>query len=226
MLIEEEVEMFNMAIREMKTIFYMYNRRILILLIIPFIFTLTNTTSDFFSFYLLLGGIMVLATPEMDAREKSNILILSAPCKRYEYVLGKFLAMLIWIIGLIISGVIINVLLHSLIPNAVENVKFSTIKLLPAYLILFISIYYFVYFAFSQKVAKVSYYITFIVVMIVMTGASEILERDIFTEKLTWLGGFLNSTSIVNNIIFIGILLAFVGILGTISVAIYEKKDF
>lgn len=218
--------MFNMAIREIKTIFYMYNRRILIMLIIPFIFTLTNTTSDFFSFYLLLGGIMVLATPEMDAREKINISILSAPSKRYEYVLGKFLAMLIWITGLIISGVIINVLLHSVIPNAVENVKFITIKLLPAYLILFISIYYFVYFAFSQKIAKVWYYITFIVVMIVMTGASEILEGDIFTEKLTWLGGFLNSTSIVNNIIFIAILLAIVGILGTISVAVYERKDF
>ena len=218
--------MFNMAMREIKSIYCIYNRRILILVIIPLIFTLTNTTSNFFSFYLLLGWIRALATPENDARAKINISILSAPCKRYEYVLGKFLAMLIWITGLIISGVIINALLHSFIPNVVENVKFSAIKLLPTYLILFISIYYFVYFAFSHKVAKIWYYITFIVVMMISTGASKILEGDIFKEKLVWLGEFLNSTSIVNNIIFIGILLAFVGILGTISVAIYEKKDF
>lgn len=218
--------MIKMAIRELKTMLAMYKSRLIIFIVFPILFTILNDKSDFFSFYTLMGGIMMLAGPEMENRDKAYISVLSAPCKRSEYVWGKYLAMILWMIIIVVSGTLLNYGLRIILPEKVTALDTLTIKLIPMYMCLFISIYYMVIFVFGQKIAKAWYLITFMIVMIGVMGANELIQGVTFQGKLGVLLKFIQSTSLINTALLLIIILAIIGILGTISVIVYDKKDF
>lgn len=217
--------MLKVAMRELKIMLTMYKSRLIIFIVFPILYTFINDKSDFFSFYALMGGIMMLAGPEMENRDKVYISVLSAPCKRSEYVIGKFLAAIIWMIIIVISGVLINYGLCALIPQEVSAIDALSIKLIPMYMCLFISIYYMVIFVFGQKIAKAWYLITFFLVMIGVMGASELIAGTQFQGTLGAIINFIGSTSMVNTMMLIILELAIIGILGTVSVTVYEKRD-
>lgn len=217
--------MFKMAMRELKTILTIYKSKLIIFMVFPILYTFINDKSDFFSFYALMGGIMMIAGPEMENRDKVYVSVLSAPCKRSEYVLGKFLAAIIWMIIIVATGVLINYGLCALLPQRVSPIDAISIKLIPMYMSLFISIYYMVIFVFGQKIAKAWYLITFFLVMIGVMGANELISGFQFQGIIGAIINFITSTSMANIILLIILELAIIGILGVISVAVYDKRD-
>lgn len=222
--------MWKMALMDFKGIFNLYNNRNgLIMLAVVIFFGIANKGNGFFSYFLLIAGVINIAFTEMEGRDKVQVSILSSPCKRSDYVLGKFLSSIILIIIATIVGVIINNLIYMIYPSEYLNIPISVVKMSLSYILIFVSLYYCVYFSLGIKIARIFYFILF---FILMTGTFIIGDITKGEAIPTWLSGIeqflvlFQSNTIASNIILAILVLAILALIATISVVIYEKKDF
>lgn len=216
--------MFKSALRDLKTVFYLYKNRILILLALPIIFTLVNINNNFFSLYMLMGSVMILTIPEMEARDKVNILFMSAPCRRKEMVAGRFITMIMWMAFIVVSGVIIQYILSSFIGDRIMTLDVGLIKIMPVAMVLLIGLSYSVYFIFDYKISKIWYFISFLGVMMINTFFNVSGYDNVYL--LRNIINFVNSTAVINNVLFVVIAAGILGIMVVLSTVFYEKKDF
>ena len=216
--------MFKSALRDLKTVFYLYKNRILILLALPIIFTLVNINNNFFSLYMLMGSVMILTIPEMEARDKVNILFMSAPCRRKEMVAGRFITMIMWMAFIVVSGVIIQYILFSFIGDRIMTLDVGLIKIMPIAMVLLIGLSYSVYFIFDYKISKIWYFISFLGVMMINTFFNVSGYDNVYL--LRNIINFVNSTAVINNVLFVVIAAGILGIMVVLSTVFYEKKDF
>lgn len=221
--------MWKMALRDLRGIFNLYNNKNgLIMIVIVIFFSIANKGEGLFNYFLLIAGVISIAFTEMEARDKVHISILSSPCKRSDYVLGKFLSTIIWILSITIIGFLLNNLIYMIYPAEYLRLPISIVKMSISYILIFVALYYCVYFSLGIKFARIFYFIIFFV----MIGAFTI--SDILKGKAlpTWLSGIerfialLQSNTITSNIILAILVIATLALIATISVVIYEKKDF
>lgn len=217
--------MTNIVLNNIRTIFYMYRSKIFIFILLPILNAFLNIYTGFFSFYIMLGFAVVLATPEIESRDKAYISILSAPCKRSEYVIGRYISLLIWGLVVVSSGLGINFILNIISPDKISMPSLSIIKITTTYMILSICIYYLIYFAFSLKATRVSYFIIFIVLMIGSAMEDFIGTGNFLLYRIKGISSLIMGAGVLINIIYIVILVAVVMLVANISAVLYNRKD-
>lgn len=217
--------MTNIVLNNIRTIFYMYRSKIFIFILLPILNAFLNIYTGFFSFYIMLGFAVVLATPEIESRDKAYISILSAPCKRSEYVIGRYISLLIWGLVVVSSGLGINFILNIISPDKISMPSLSIIKITTTYMILSICIYYLIYFAFSLKATRVSYFIIFIVLIIGSAMEDFIGTGNFLLYRIKGISSLIMGAGVLINIIYIVILVAVVMLVANISAVLYNRKD-
>lgn len=217
--------MTNIVLNNIRTIFYMYRSRIFIFILLPILNAFLNISTGFFNLYIMLGFAVILVTPEIESRDKAYISILSAPCKRSEYVIGRYISLLIWGLIVVASGLGINFILNIISPDKISMPSLSTIKITSTYMILSICIYYLIYFAFSLKATRVSYFIIFIVLTIGITMEDFIGTENFFLYRIKGISSLIMGAGVLINIIYIVILVAVVMLVANISAVLYNRKD-
>jgi len=222
--------MWKMALRDLRGIFNLYNNKNgLIMIVIVIFLSIANKGEGLFNYFLLIAGIISIAFTEMEARDKVHISILSSPCKRSDYVLGKFLSTIIWILSITIIGFLLNNLIYMIYPAEYLKLPLSIVKMSISYILIFVALYYCVYFSLGIKFARISYFIIFFMVMVGTLNIGEFLKGE---PLPIWLSGIerfltlLQSNTITSNIILVTLVIAILALIAAISVVIYEKKDF
>ncbi|SHK40440.1 ABC-2 family transporter protein [Hathewaya proteolytica DSM 3090] len=218
--------MIHQAFYNYKATLYMYKKSLLLFLIIPFFFTITKTYDDFFSITMLMGAIMVLALPECDFRDGCNTFILSTPCTRSKYIAGKFINMVCWFITVMVIAILITSLMKNMIPYGFNMPSFSNVKLILAFTMIFMSIYYLITYSLNVKFAKILYFFTFFLAMLFYSQIPVLSSTNTVRDLFPTLFNFLSSTSILNNLLFLIIMIVIVWLLTLLTIVIYEKKDF
>ncbi|GAA0116001.1 ABC-2 transporter permease [Clostridium senegalense] len=213
--------MLNVIKRELKIqLLSLKGSQFIVLLISMAVIAMTQG-QDFINYLIMVLVIGGLGYTELESRDGVYKSTLSYPCTRKDYVLGKFIAsILVAMIGCILAIVLNEVLLIA-IPTKFIGVNIHSLKSILLYSLLIISMYYLAYFSLGIKAAKISYYVAFIVFMM-----GFMFINNIFKFKLEGnIVKLLSNTSIQFNIILVIAVLAITGILATLSVVIYEKRD-
>lgn len=222
--------MWKMAMRDLRGIFNLYkNKNGLIMIVVVILFGVGNKGNGLFSYFLLMGGVISIAFTEMEARDKIHVSILSSPCKRSDYVLGKFLSTTIWIVAITIIGLLLNNLIHMIYPAEYLKLPSSVIKGSVSYILIFVALYYCVYFSLGIKFARIFYFVIFFVIMAGILTIGEFLKGEPLPRWLSSMERFLGlfqSNTVASNIILITLVLATLALIAIISVVSYEKKDF
>ena len=222
--------MWKMALRDLRGIFNLYNNKNGLIMIIVVIFLgIVNKGNGLFSYFLLMGGVISIAFTEMEARDKIHVSILSSPCKRSDYVLGKFLSTTIWIVAITIIGLLLNNLIYMIYPAEYLKLPSSVIKGSVSYILIFVALYYCVYFSLGIKFARIFYFVIFFVIMAGILTISEFLKGEPLPSWLSSMERFLGlfqSNTVASSIILITLVLATLALIAIISVVSYEKKDF
>lgn len=222
--------MWKMALRDLRGIFNLYNNKNgLIMIVIVIFLSIANKGEGLFNYFLLIAGIISIAFTEMEARDKVHISILSSPCKRSDYVLGKFLSTIIWIVSITIIGFLLNNLIYMIYPAEYLRLPISIIKMSISYILIFVSLYYCVYFSLGIKSARVFYFVIFFAIIVGTSAISEFLKGEPLPNWVSNIGRFLTllqGNTITSNIILAILVLAILALIAAVSVIIYEKKDF
>lgn len=222
--------MWKMAMRDLRGIFNLYsNKSGLVMIVVVILFGVGNKGAGLFNYFLLMGGVISIAFTEMESRDKIHISILSSPCKRSDYVLGKFLSSIIWIVAITIIGLLLNNLIYMIYPAEYLKLPLSVIKGTTSYILIFVALYYCVYFSLGIKFARIFYFIIFFVIMAGTLAIGEFLKGESLPSWLSSIERFLvlfQSNTVASNIILVMLVLAVLALIATISVVIYEKKDF
>ncbi|WP_346894836.1 ABC-2 transporter permease [Clostridium sp. UBA7503] len=222
--------MWKMAMRDLRGIFNLYsNKSGLIMILVVILFGIGNKGAGLFNYFLLMGGVISIAFTEMESRDKIHISILSSPCKRSDYVLGKFMFSIIWITIVTMVAILLNNLVYMIYPVEYLKLPPSVIKGTVSYILIFVALYYCVYFSLGIKVARIFYFIIFFVIMAGTLTIGEYLKGEPIPEWLSSIERFLvifQSNTVGSNIILIALVLGILALIATISVVIYEKKDF
>ncbi len=222
--------MWKMAMRDLRGVFNLYsNKSGLIMIVVVILFGVGNKGAGLFNYFLLMGGVISIAFTEMEARDKIHISILSSPCKRSDYVLGKFLFSIMWIIIVTVIGVLLNNLIYMIYPAEYLKLPPSVIKGTVSYILIFVALYYCVYFSLGIKFAKIFYFVIFFVIMAGTLTIGEYLKGEALPEWLSSIERLLvifQSNTLGSNIILSALVLGILALIATISVVIYEKKDF
>ncbi len=222
--------MWKMAMRDLRGIFNLYiNKSGLVMIVVVILFGVGNKGAGLFNYFLLMGGVISIAFTEMESRDKIHISILSSPCKRSDYVLGKFLSSIIWIVAITIIGLLLNNLIYMIYPAEYLKLPLSVIKGTTSYILIFVALYYCVYFSLGIKFARIFYFIIFFVIMAGTLAIGEFLKGESLPRWLSSIERFLvlfQSNTVASNIILVMLVLAVLALIATISVVIYEKKDF
>lgn len=180
---------------------------------------------NFANYIILMFVIGAIGYTELENRNKVYLTILSGNCSRKNYVLGKYLFILIWTIIVGIFAVLLNKVLFFMMPNTFGDVNLFQLKTIMLYAIFMGSVYYFSYFSLGIKVAKISYYIVFIFYMVGFIFINNGFQYGFGSEFSNIIFKLIFATDIVTNIITILITLAVSAILCVLSVIFYEKKD-
>ncbi len=222
--------MWKMAMRDLRGIFNLYNNKNGLIMIVAIILIgVGNKGNGLFSYFLLMGGVISIAFTEMEARDKIHVSILSGPCKRSDYVLGKFLSTIIWIVSITIIGLLLNNLIYMIYPAEYLKLPSSVIKGSVSCILIFVAIYYCVYFSLGIKFARIFYFVIFFGIMAGTLTISEFLKGEPLPNWLSSMERFLGlfqSNTVASNIILITLVLATLALIAIISLVSYEKKDF
>ena len=212
--------MLNVIKRDLKIqLLSLKGSQFIVLLISMSVIAMTQG-QDFINYLIMVFVIGGLSYTELENRDGVYKSTLSYPCTRKDYVLGKFIAsIVVAMIGCIVS-IILNEILLIAIPTKFAGVNIHSLKSILLYSLVILSMYYFSYFSLGIKAAKISYYVTLVVFMI-----GFMFINNIFKFNQGNITKFISNTSIQFNIILIMGVLAITGILATLSVVIYEKRD-
>ncbi|NEU06398.1 ABC-2 transporter permease [Clostridium senegalense] len=212
--------MLNVIKRDLKIqLLSLKGSQFIVLLISMTVIAMTQG-QDFINYLIMVFVIGGLSYTELESRDGVYKSTLSYPCTRKDYVLGKFIAsIVVAMIGCIVS-IILNEILLIAIPTKFAGVNIHSLKSILLYSLVILSMYYFSYFSLGIKAAKISYYVTLVVFMI-----GFMFINNIFKFNQGNITKFISNTSIQFNIILIMGVLAITGILATLSVVIYEKRD-
>lgn len=178
-----------------------------------------------FGFFTLFGGIAGIAATEMESRDKAYYSILSSPCTRTDYVLGKFLSNIIWILLIAFIGGFLHLGIQWVIPGKVSEFTFGMAKLIVGYIFVCVSIYLVLYFTLGVKYAKVGYFLCFFAIMMGVMMMDTIFFSSSAPKVATTVYNFLQSSALINNLIYFVIIGGIVGLLAYVSAIAYNKKD-
>lgn len=221
--------MWKMIGRELNTNLSVYkNSRGLIIMMMAIMYPLVASSGDMsmFNYFIMLGGLTSVAFTEGELRDKVYMSILSAPCKRSDYVFGKFLGNLIWVGILTALGLVLNWIFNMLIPDRCLPANLVQVKLVVTYILIFTGIYYLLYFAAGLKWAKIGYFFVFFAIMVGIVGMDDLVLGANTPQLIKGVYSFMENTSVVNNLILVIMVGAFIGLLSYISLIFYDKKDF
>lgn len=219
--------MWRMIERELRINLSQYtNIRGLAMLICIIVYPFLMGGGTVFNYFILIGGISSIAFTEMESRDRVYISLLSGPCKRSDYVFGKFIANLIWV-GIITGiGLVLNAIFHIITPEMCDVVKIANVKLVVSYMLILTGIYYFFYFVLGMKWAKIGYFLVFFAIMMGIMGFGDIITSINTPPILSNIIMFLENNSITNNIILIVIVGSIISLFAYISFVFYDRKDF
>ncbi len=219
--------MWRMIERELKTNLSLYtNLRGLSMILVAVVYPMLVTEITLFSYFILIGGLTSVAFTEMESRDRVYISILSGPCKRSDYVFGKFIANLIWVGIITVVGLVLNAILNGIAPAKCLAIDSGTAKLIVSYMLIFIGVYYLLYFSLGIKWAKIGYFVVFFAIMVGAMGFEGIIKSSNTPQILRGVMLFLENNSITNNIILIVIVGGILSLFAYISFMVYDRKDF
>lgn len=194
------------------------------MIIIPIVMIFIGTTNpvQFTNLFIMIFVVTSLGYTAIECRNGVNKYLLSCPCTRKQYVMGKFISTIIILSTTTVIAGFLNRILVKIMPDIFIVNSFHQLKVLFLYGLIIISIYYLAYFSLGIKAAMISYYISFAVVMM---GFMTISNMFIYMQegKVT---KFLSSNNIILNLMLIIIGLAISAIVCVLSIVFYEKKDF
>lgn len=221
--------MWKMINREQSTnisIYKNFRGLVIVLCAIVYPFLIGSDNMSVFNYFIMLGGLTSVAFTEGESRDKVYMSILSSPCKRSDYVFGKFLGNLIWVGILTIVGLILNSILNIMMPGKYLLVTLGQVKLVVSYMLIFTGIYYLLYFALGLKWAKIGYFAVFFAIMVGIVGMDDIVFGSSSPQIIKQLYSFIESAALVNNLILVIIVGALLGLFAYVSYIFYDKKDF
>ena len=221
--------MWKMINRELSTnisIYKNFRGLVIVLCAIIYPFLIGSDNMSAFNYFIMLGGLTSVAFTEGESRDKVYISILSSPCKRSDYVFGKFLGNLIWIGILTVIGLILNGILNVMMPERCLPATLGQVKLVVSYMLIFTGIYYLLYFALGLKWAKIGYFVVFFAIMVGVVGMEDIIFGSNSPHVIRQLYSFIDSADLLNNLILLIIVGALLGLFAYVSYIFYDKKDF
>jgi len=200
--------MWKMAMRDLRGVFNLYsNKSGLIMIVVVILFGVGNKGAGLFNYFLLMGGVISIAFTEMESRDKIHISIIIVT----------------------VIGVLLNNLIYMIYPAEYLKLPPSVIKGTVSYILTFVALYYCVYFSLGIKFAKIFYFVIFFVIMAGTLTIGEYLKGEALPGWLSSIERLLvifQSNTLGSNIILSALVLGILALIATISVVIYEKKDF
>lgn len=219
--------MWKMVNRELRTNLSLYTSvRGLIIMICAISYPFINGTGSMFYYLVMFGGIASVAFTEMESRDKVYISLLSSPCKRSDYVFGKFISNIIWVGIITIVGVILNMMFSVMAPAKCLPISAGEIKIVVSYMLIFTGIYYLLYFSFGLKWAKIGYYVVFVGIAFGVIWLQNIVTRKNTSQIVNVIYTFVDQNSAINNFILVIIVGSIIALLAYISFIFYDRKDF
>lgn len=217
--------MWKMINRELRFLMKNYKGFGGLVVVLCAIFTPVINGGSVFAFFILFGGVAGLASTEIESRDKAYYSILSAPCTRTDYVYGKFISNILWLLILTVGGWLLNMLIGLVLPGRIAPLTLGMAKIVVGYILIFISIYHVLYFTLGVKWAKIGYFLCFFAIIFGIMMMDELIFGTGAPEFITNIYDFLQSGALINNLIYFVILGGLVGLSAYISAIIYEKKD-
>ncbi|MGG7165344.1 ABC-2 transporter permease [Clostridium ihumii] len=218
--------MLNVIKRELGLQFsYLKGMQLVGMLLVVMFVMFVNKDKNFMCYVMLMFLVGTFGYTELENRNKVYLSILSGNCSRKNYIIGKYLFIIIWSIVVGVVLILLNKMLFLIMPSMVADTNIFQMKTMILYGIFISSVYYFAYFSLGMKAAKISYYI---VLMLYTFGFMMLLngfQYGIGCEYSNIIFKLIFATDIVTNIITVVITLAVSAILCVLSVIFYEKKD-
>lgn len=217
--------MINIVFRELKGLIKNYKGIGGLIVCLCAIFTPMMNGGSVFAFFTLFGGVAGIALTEIESRDRAYYAILSAPCTRTDYVLGKFISNIIWLVMLAVGGWLLNMVIEMVLPGRISPFTIGIAKIVVGYILIFISIYLVLYFTLGVKWAKIGYFICFFAIIFGVMMMDQIFFGTNAPQFITNIYNFLQSGSLMNNAIYFIIVGGIVGVLAYVSAIVYERKD-
>lgn len=217
--------MFKVISRELKALMKNYKGVGGLVVVLCAIFTPVMNGGSVFAFFTLFGGVAGIAITEIESRDKAYYSILSAPCTRTDYVYGKFLTNILWLLTLAVGGWLLNMLIVLVLPGRITPFTIGMAKLVVGYILLFISIYLVLYFTLGVKWAKIGYFLCFFAIIFGVMMMDTVVFGTEAPKLVTNIYDFLQSGALINNLIYFAILGGVVGLFAYISAIAYNRKD-
>lgn len=194
----------------------------MVIIAIVMIFIGTTNPTQFTSMLIMMCVISSLGYTAIECRNGVNKYLLSCPCTRKQYVMGKFISTIIILSTTTVIAGFLNRILVKIIPDMFLVTSFHELKVLFLYGLIITSIYYLAYFSLGIKAATISYYISFVIAMIGFMSINSIFSYMQARKVIN----LLTSNNIILNLMLIIIGLAISAIVCVLSIVFYEKKDF
>ncbi len=217
--------MFKVISRELKALMKNYKGIGGLVVVLCAIFTPVINGGSVFAFFTLFGGVAGIAITEIESRDKAYYSILSAPCTRTDYVYGKFVSNILWLLTLAIGGWLLNMLIVLVLPGRITPLTLGMAKIVVGYILIFISIYHVLYFTLGVKWAKIGYFLCFFAIIFGIMMMDELIFGTGSPEFITNIYDFLQSSALINNLIYFIIVGGVVGLSAYISAIVYDRKD-
>lgn len=217
--------MFKVISRELKALMKNYKGVGGLVVVLCAIFTPVINGGSVFAFFTLFGGVGGIAITEIESRDKAYYSILSAPCTRTDYVYGKFVSNISWLLILAVGGWLLNMVIEMVLPGRITPLTLGMAKIVVGYILIFISIYHVLYFTLGVKWAKIGYFLCFFAIIFGVMMMDEVVFGAEAPKLATNIYDFLQSGALINNLIYFVILGGVVGLFAYISAIVYDRKD-
>lgn len=217
--------MWKMINRELRFLMKNYKGFGGLVVVLCAIFTPVINGGSVFAFFTLFGGVAGIAITEIESRDKAYYSILSAPCTRTDYVYGKFVSNILWLLTLAVGGWLLNMLIGLVLPGRITPLTLGMAKIVVGYILIFISIYHVLYFTLGVKWAKIGYFLCFFAIIFGVMMMDAVVFGAEAPKLATNIYDFLQSGALINNLIYFVILGGVVGLFVYISAIVYDRKD-
>ena len=217
--------MWKMINRELRFLMKNYKGVGGLVVVLCAIFTPLMNGGSVFAFFTLFGGVAGIAVTEIESRDKAYYSILSTPCTRTDYVYGKFVSNILWLLTLAVGGWLLNMVIEMVLPGRITPMTLGMAKIVVGYILIFISIYHVLYFTLGVKWAKIGYFLCFFAIIFGIMMMDELIFGTWAPEFITNIYNFLQSGALINNLIYFVILGGVVGLFVYISAIVYDRKD-
>lgn len=151
--------MLSVLKKDFKVQFFNFKGLNSLSLLIAVVFPILIPGTSFIYMFLLMVSFTAIATVQLELKQKTHTSFLSVACTRKEYVLSKFISLIINNLFFLVVGIVLNKILNLISPKYFLEYPLYRVFLLTLSVTLLGEMYYFVAYSFGQKIATLTYFI-------------------------------------------------------------------